>query len=54
MAKKPSRKAAGKAKPTKAKVVVQKKSPVAAKRASGGTQKYEQPGAPWWKQHLPD
>lgn len=53
MAKKPSAKAANKAKrATKAKVAAPKKSPAPAKRAAS-TEKYEQPGAPWWKQHLP-
>jgi hypothetical protein len=29
------------------------KKPAARKRAQPPTEKYEQPGAPWWKQHLP-
>ena len=37
---------------TKAKVAAPKKSPAPAKRAASA-EKYEQPGAPWWKQHLP-
>jgi hypothetical protein len=54
MAKKPFGKAAGKAKrATKAKAAPPKKSPAATKRAALRTEKYEQPGAPWWKQHLP-
>jgi hypothetical protein len=54
MAKKPSAKAAGKAKrATKAKAAAPKKSPAATKRAAMSAEKYEQPGAPWWKQHLP-
>jgi hypothetical protein len=53
MAKKPSGKAARKSpRTTKAKGGGQKK-PAATKRARPATEKYEQPGAPWWKQHLP-
>jgi hypothetical protein len=62
MAKKPSKKAAIKAKPkqtskakqtTKAKVGGQRKNPAPTKRAKERAEKYEQPGAPWWKLHLP-
>jgi hypothetical protein len=55
MAKKPSAKAASKAKrATKVKAAAPKKSPIVAKRSAASPQKYEQAGAPWWKQHLPN
>jgi hypothetical protein len=54
MAKKPSGKAAGRSKrPTKPKAAAAKKTPAVTKSGGGRAEKYEQPGAPWWKRHLP-
>jgi hypothetical protein len=61
MAKKPSGKTTKAAKRVekkaaarpKAKTTAAPKSARATKAAKGRAEKYEQPGAPWWKQHLP-
>lgn len=53
MAKKPSAKASKSKPKAKARAGGQKKSPTQTRRTKESSAKYEQPGAPWWKQHLP-